>query len=141
MMAQVPPNTSTLASTSCSTSSTTFETTFSAALKAYKDQTKKDISSHPLFTQLRSCSSPGAILAVLRTQVQAFDQSQGSDDKWTKWLDPTINVLFAFSTTLGNGVGVVNSKTLSFSGLSNVCDYRYSHLRTRYSQGSESFCR
>ena len=101
-MSQVP---------SPSTFSPSFETTFSTALKAYKNQTKKDIVSHPLSTQLESCDSASAILAVLRTQVQAFDQSQGSDDKWMKWLDPTVNVLFAFSATLGNGVSVVNSET------------------------------
>ena len=105
-MSQVP---------STSTSSTIFETIFSAALKAYKNQTKKDIASHPLSAQLQSCDTPSSILAVLRTQVQTFEQSQGSDDKWTKWLDPTVNVLFAFSASLGNGVGVVNSETLSFS--------------------------
>ena len=97
---------------STSISSINFETIFSAALKAYKNQTKKDIASHPLSTQLQSCDSPSSILAVLRTQVQTFDQSQGSDDKWIKWLDPTVNVLFAFSATLGNGVGVVNSEAL-----------------------------
>ena len=92
---------------SSSTSSITFETIFAAALKTYNKQTKKDIVSHPLATQIQSCDSSSAILAVLRTQVQIFDQSQSADEKLTKWLDPTVNVLFAFSTTLGNGVGVV----------------------------------
>ena len=101
-MAQVP---------STSTLSTNFENIFFDALKAYKKQTKKDIASHPLATQLKSCDSSGAIIAILRTQVQSFDQSQGADERWTKWLDPTINVLFAFSVTLGNSVGVVSSST------------------------------
>ena len=105
-MSQVP---------STSTSSTNFETIFTAALKEYKKQTKKDIASHPLATQLQSCDSSSAILAVLRAQVQTFDQSQSADEKWTKWLDPTVNVLFAFSATLGNGVGLVNCETLSRS--------------------------
>jgi hypothetical protein len=107
-MSQVP---------STSTPSTNFETIFAAALKAYKKQTKKDIAAHPLATELQSCDSSSAIVAILRAQVQNFDQSQGADDseKWTKWLDPTVNVLFAFSATLGNGVGVVNCATLSRS--------------------------
>ena len=92
-----------------STSSTNFETIFAPALKAYSNQTKKDIVSHPLAAQLQSCDSPSAILAILQTQVQTFDQSQGTDEKLTKWLDPTVNVLLAFSATLGNGVGVVNA--------------------------------
>ena len=102
-MSQVP---------STSTSSTNFEAIFSAALEAYNKKTKKDIASHPLATQLKSCDSSSAILAILRTQVQTFDQFQSANEKWTKWLDPTVNVLFAFSATLGNGIGVVNCETL-----------------------------
>ena len=102
-MSQVP---------STSTSSPNFEEIFSDALKGYKKQTKKDITSHPLATELKSCNSSGAIIAILRTQVQNFDQCQGTDKRWTKWLDPTVNVLFAFSAALGNGVGVVSSATL-----------------------------
>ncbi|KAI9432760.1 hypothetical protein H4582DRAFT_1091100 [Lactarius indigo] len=96
-MSQVP---------STPTSSMDFGKIFEAALKAYNNQTKKDIASHPLATQLQSCDSPSAILAILRAQVQAFDRSQGADERLTKWLDPTVNVLFAFSATLGEGVGL-----------------------------------
>ena len=97
-MSQVPPTTSTV---------TNFESILTAALEAYKKRTKKDITSHPLATQLQSCDSPSAIIAVLQIQVQTFDQSQSFDERWTKWLDPTVNVLCAFSATLGNGVGLV----------------------------------
>src|ERR1700761_8669332 len=90
-----------------SSSSTNFETIFAAALKTHSKQTKTDIATHPLATQLQSCDSSSAILAILRIQVQTFDRSQGADERLTKWLDPTVNVLFAFSATLGNGVGVV----------------------------------
>jgi hypothetical protein len=100
---------------STSTSSANFETIFTAALKAYKKQTKKDIATHPLAAELQSCDSSSAIIAILRTQIQTFDQSQGADEKWTKWLDPTVNVLFAFSATLGNGVGVVSCERLCCS--------------------------
>src|SRR6266702_5298530 len=99
--------------TATSTSSTNFKTVFRAALEAYKKQTKKDIASHPLAAQLRSCDSPSSILAILRAQVQAFDQAHCADEKLTKWLDPTVNVLYAFSAALGNGVGVVNCETSS----------------------------
>ncbi|KAI9450825.1 hypothetical protein BJY52DRAFT_1419406 [Lactarius psammicola] len=97
-MSQVP---------STSTPSTDFQTIFTTALEAYKRQTKKDIASHPLAIQLKSCDSPDAILTVLRAQVQAFDQSQTAHEKLTKWLDPTVNVLYAFTATLGNGLGLV----------------------------------
>ncbi|KAI9455953.1 hypothetical protein BJY52DRAFT_1278384, partial [Lactarius psammicola] len=90
------------------TTPTNFDTIFRVALEAYKKQTKKDITSHPLAAQLKSCDTPRAILDVLRSQVQVFDQAQGlDDDKLTKWLDPTVNVLFAFSMTLNNVIGLV----------------------------------
>ena len=85
---------------STATSSTNFETIFTAALEAYNKKTKKDIASHPLAEQLQSCDSSDAILAVLRAQVQANDQAQSADEKWTKWLDPTVNVVSAFSPVL-----------------------------------------
>ncbi|KAH9003702.1 hypothetical protein EDB86DRAFT_2826288 [Lactarius hatsudake] len=97
-MSQVP---------STSTSSTNFDAIFTSALDAYKNQTKRDIASHPLAAQLQSCDSPSAILAVLRTQVQTFDRSQTADERWSRWLDPTVNVLYAFSVALGNGVGLI----------------------------------
>ncbi|KAI9432763.1 hypothetical protein H4582DRAFT_2061576 [Lactarius indigo] len=96
-MSQVP---------STPTSSMDFGRIFEAALEAYNKQTKKDIASHPLATQLQTCDSPSAILAILRAQVQAFDRSQSADEGLTKWLDPTVNILFAFSATLSEGVGL-----------------------------------
>ncbi|KAI9429077.1 hypothetical protein H4582DRAFT_2135084 [Lactarius indigo] len=89
------------------TTPTSFETIFEDALEAYKKQTKKDIASHPLIVQLKSCGAPSAILDVLRAQVQEFDQSQNAEEKLTTWLVPTVNVLHAFSATLGNVVGLV----------------------------------
>ena len=89
------------------TSSPNFATIITAALEEHKKKTKKDIASHPLAAQLKSCESPSAILALLRAQVQASDQSQSADEKLTKWLDPTVNVLYAFSAILGDAVGLV----------------------------------
>ncbi|KAI0000832.1 NACHT domain-containing protein [Russula compacta] len=91
------------------TSSSNFQFIFNNALKEYERKTKKDLLAHPLAAQLQACSSPTAILAVLQQQVQQLDQSQTTDDRLTRWLDPTINVLYAFSGTLGEGVGLVFS--------------------------------
>ena len=89
-------------------SSSSFQLIINNALDAYKKLTKNDLLAHPLAAQLQACDSPGAILAVLQQQAQELDQSR-SDDRWTKWLDPTVNVLFAFSATVGAGVGLVCS--------------------------------
>ena len=97
-MSQIPSTTA---------SSPSFETIFKEALEEYKKKTKKDIASHPLAAQLKSCDSPSAILAILRAQAQAADRSQSADERLTKWLDPTVNVLCAFSAILGDAVGLV----------------------------------
>ena len=89
------------------TSSTNFEAVIAAALEEYKRKTMTDIASQPLAAELKSCESPSAILAILRAQVQTSDKSQSPDEKLTKWLDPTVNVLYAFSAVLGDAVGLV----------------------------------
>jgi hypothetical protein len=87
---------------------TNFQSILHASLKAYEKHTKKDLLAHPLAVQLHSCDSAAAILAVLNGQVQEFGQSRSLDGRLTKWLDPTVNVLLAFSEALGEGVSLVN---------------------------------
>ena len=99
-MSQSPPTAS---------SSSALQTIFVASLKEYEKKTKNDLLTHPLMAQLQTCNSPTDILAILRAQVQQFEQSTSGDDKLTKWLNPTVNVLYAFSSVIGTGVGLVNS--------------------------------
>ena len=90
--------------TTTATSSAKFQLIFNSALKAYEERTKKDLLVHPLAVQLQNCKTPSAILDVLH---QELDQSLGSDDRWTKWLDPIVNVVHALSDTLGEGISQV----------------------------------
>ena len=90
-----------------STSSSNFQSIFNAALKAYEKRTKLDLLAHPLAAQLQACKSPSDIIAVLQDKVKEFEQSRSADERLSRWLNPTINVLYAFSTTLGGGVGLV----------------------------------
>ena len=93
-------------------SSSNFQVLFNNALRTYEKHTKKDLLSHPLAIQLQSCDSPFAILDVLCQQVQELNHSRNSHGRLTKWLDPTVNVLYAFSETLGEGVSLVGHKTV-----------------------------
>ena len=95
------------------TSSTNFPLILNNALKVYKKRTKMDLLAHPLAVELQNCNSPSAILAVLHQQAQALDgsPSPGSDDQWTKWLNPTVNVLHTLSHSLGEAVGLVSFRT------------------------------
>jgi len=85
-------------------SSPNFQLIFNNALKSYEKCTKSDLLAHPLAAQLQDCNSPSTILALIYQQVQGL---QRDDDKLTKWLDPTVRVLHAFSGTLGEGVSLV----------------------------------
>ncbi|KAH9005381.1 hypothetical protein EDB86DRAFT_3239970, partial [Lactarius hatsudake] len=88
-------------------SNSNFKVIFETALKEYNKKTKQDLTALPIATQLQACDSPAAILTILQEQVDQFEQSRSGDEKLRKWLDPTINVLYAFSQTLGEGVGLV----------------------------------
>ena len=94
------------------TSSSTYEIIFNDAIEAYKKTTKKDLRSHPLLKKLQNCDSPDAVLRVLYEQIPGFDQSCGTDDKLTKWLNPTVNVLCTFSGVIGGGIGLASPKEL-----------------------------
>jgi hypothetical protein len=94
---------------SCSSdSSSNFQSVLNAALDAYEKKTKNKLLTHPLAAQLQSCDSPTTILFVLQDLIQQFDRRRRSDQRLTSWLNPTINVLYAFSSNLGQGVGLVS---------------------------------
>jgi hypothetical protein len=94
---------------STSTSHSNFASIFNAALETYKRKTKKDLALDPFLPRLQSCDSPEAILTVLQEKIPTYSQPQNSDE-FTKWVTPTVNVLFAFSAILGEVVGLVNIK-------------------------------
>ena len=99
------PHFALMSQTDPTSTSSNFQLKFDNALKAYKKRTKKDLLTHPLADKLKACDSASSILAVLQEQVQELNQSQ-RDERLTKWLDPAVKVLHAFSETLGEGVRV-----------------------------------
>jgi hypothetical protein len=87
-----------------------YQAIFDSALEGYKRKTGKDLTLDPLLCRLETCDSPDQILAILRAQILAPGQPQSSGDKFLTWLNPTINVLSAFSETIGGGVSLVSLK-------------------------------
>ena len=102
-----------------STSRSNIHAIFHAALRTYKKKTGKDITSHPLASEFQSCDSPDAILAVLRRRIPTPDRSQNGDETFEKSLVPIVNVLYALSDALGEGIGPVIS-SMSFP-IENPC--------------------
>ena len=123
-----------------SASSSNFQLIFDNALKAYQRRTKNDLRSHPLAAQLQHCNSPSSILDVLQQEVQDINQSQRRNERWTRWLDPTVNVLHAFSETLGEGVALVRlcSSTCLRSALSYLFDRHFHRQKPSLPQSASS---
>ncbi|KAH9954716.1 hypothetical protein BC827DRAFT_930283 [Russula dissimulans] len=83
-----------------------FDSIFTSAFRAYKKDTGKDITSHPLAAELETCHSPDEILTVLRAKIYVLDRG---DERFDKWLIPTINALYPLSSVLGEGIGLAFS--------------------------------
>ena len=80
-----------------------------------------------------------AILVVLQEQVQGLDPSRSTDARWIKWLDPTVNVLYTFSSVLGSGFSLVCLRTCTYlrSALLYFCS-SYSPPQASYLPGLAS---
>jgi hypothetical protein len=117
---------------STSTSSSNFRTIFVAAIKEYEKKTKTDLHTHPLSTRLQSCNSSSDILAVLHDKVNEFDESRCHNERLSSWLNPTINVLCAFSGTVAQGAGLVSPNGRICRRFAHNWFHRYSHLRMSY---------
>lgn len=89
-------------------SSSSVQVVLNVALDSYEKKTKIKLLTHPLTAQLQSCDSRAAILSRLQSLVQKFDRHRRSDARLTNWLSPTVNVLYAFSSGLGQSVGLVS---------------------------------
>ncbi|KAF8476607.1 hypothetical protein DFH94DRAFT_683570 [Russula ochroleuca] len=101
-----------------SSSSSNFQSVLNAALDAYEKRTKSKLLTHPLAARFQSCDSPTAVLSILQDLIQQFDRRRRSDERLTDWLNPTVNVLYAFSSTLGQGLGfVLPPANAVFSGI------------------------
>jgi hypothetical protein len=98
-----------------------FQSILDASLQAYDNKTKNKLLDHPLANQLQSCDSPNAVISVLRDLIQQFDRRRISDERLKNWLNPTVNVLYKFSATLGDGVGLVSLSSQSLYNLYSDC--------------------
>jgi hypothetical protein len=84
---------------------------FDSALEDYRRKTENDLTKDPLYpllSNLETCQSPDAVLALLRAQIFGPGQFYSSSDRLTTWLDPAINVISVLSAAIGAGVGLVS---------------------------------
>ncbi|KAI0293056.1 hypothetical protein BC826DRAFT_1143153 [Russula brevipes] len=121
----MPYTVNVMSQTATSTPSS-FQPVFDAALQDYKKKTGINLHSYPLCARLESLQSPDSVLTALREQIPGFDRPRsGVDNRASNWLEPTVNVLSAYSamiydrgqlayppaTVIFTGIGVLLSVT------------------------------
>jgi len=124
-----------------SRSTDNFAAIFQAAASEYESVTGNRLDAHPFATEFDNCDSPEAILNVFRTQAQTFDKFRKGDEKLLTWLDPIVHVLFTFSATLGEGIGLVSHPIYSVEPFFDIRSFSHSHLAKLSLPGSVFFWR
>ena len=94
-------------SPSAATSISNYGSIFDSALEVYRKKTKSDLASHPLLTKIESCDCPEAILTMLRGEILGFDEAESRNNRSSTWLNSTVKILYTFSSTIGESVGLV----------------------------------
>jgi hypothetical protein len=93
-------------------STANFTAILDAASNEYRILTKQNLETHPFAAAFENSDSPDSVMSVFRKQAQAFDKFRKGDDKMMAWLTPIVNILFIFSGTLGEGIGIVSIQPL-----------------------------
>ena len=93
-----------------SASPSDFKSILDGALSEYEKKTGKPLFDDRLAAELRGCESVDDIMAILRGRFEAFQEFRNGDQRSMKWLGPTVNVLSAFSDTLGEGVSLIRQQ-------------------------------
>ncbi|KAI0289218.1 hypothetical protein BC826DRAFT_1107207 [Russula brevipes] len=87
-------------------STNNFTAIFSVAQDEYKKLTGQDLRRHPLALKFDTCRGPEDVSNILQTQAQALSTFNEGNEELMRWLNPTVNILFIFSATLGEGIGL-----------------------------------
>lgn len=80
--------------------SSNFNLILDTALKEYKKKTGAQLLEHPLAAQIKQCDSIGAISSIIQGQSREFRQFKDGDQRLMKWINPMVDVLFKFSSTI-----------------------------------------
>ena len=92
-----------------SATSSDFKSILDTALRKYEEKTGKQLLDDPLAAKLQGCESVNALVfavnPILLGQVEEFRQLMDGDQRSMKWTSPVkspvVNILHAFSDTLG----------------------------------------
>ncbi len=108
-LAPNPPPTIAMPQTTLeSASHATYLRIFDSAKIAYEKKTGKCLRFTSLFYRLNSCYSPDNIIIILRRQIPPSYLYRCRDDRVTRWLNPTVNVIIAFSANIRKAIREVS---------------------------------
>jgi fungal STAND N-terminal Goodbye domain len=91
------------------TSSTSNFQLISKALSDYANQTGIDLTKNPFADKLHSCDSADAISELLQERAKAFKTYRDGHRKLINCLSPIVQLIHAFSGTLGEALVLVSS--------------------------------
>jgi hypothetical protein len=83
------------------------------ALADYAKLTGIDLSKSPFAERLELSNSPQAILELLEEREKAFKEYRDRNRRLITCISPAVEVLHAFSGTLGEAVGLVSNTTVT----------------------------
>jgi|SRR5712672_703239 len=107
------------------------------ALEEYAKRTGIDLSKNPFVKEIQLSKSPDDILRLLQERERAFKQYRDRNRTLINCLIPAVNVIHAFSATLGEAVSLV-SRTHIFSP---ILSYRFNQTSAGPFPSSKShFC-
>jgi hypothetical protein len=107
-----------------------FHLKFSEAVRAYNKRTKNDLLFHPLAPVFQSCNDPAVALSVLQRTAQLSHRPGVSYEYLKSLLSPTLIGLYAISSSVEEGVGLVIVDSCSFRTCTLI-KFFYSGIITR----------
>ena len=78
------------------------------ALADYTNLTGVDLSNNPFAENLQRCNTPDAILDLLQEREKAFKEYRDGNRSLINSISPTVRVLHAFSSFLGEATSLVS---------------------------------
>ena len=87
------------------------------ALSEYEKKTGKPLFDNPLATKLKGCDSVDEIKTIFQGQAEAFQKFSDGNQGLMEWINPMVDVLSAFSDTIGAAAGIVRSQNSDLNNL------------------------
>ena len=91
-------------------STSEYTRSFGPAMNNYKKITGHDLDTHTLSSNLDKFGSKGAVLDVLRDQMEGFDEVRRGNERLMMWLESIVDILFMVSAKLGESTEVVSTR-------------------------------